>query len=391
MSKTRLRFTAMDTWFFRESRPMEALGGSELVSVFPPPVRTLLGAVRTAIGDANGIDWHKFRDNYALRAQIGYGSDDLGALSLSGPWLSFGEKRLYPVPRFLFRQNKDNFARLTIGKPEHTSLGPDRVRLPVAPASRHYKPLEQAWCTREGYEKMLAGKLLTEDDLYQSEKLFQQEARLGIARDNVRRITDDGLLYQTRHLRPGADFAIEVELTHSEASSMQDCLVRLGGEGRLAHINVTENIGDKPLSTDIKAPSPVADTRGLILILLTAARFESQSKSTWIPPGFLADEQNGTRVWKGAINDVPLTLYTAVLGKAQREGGWDMAEHRPRAVQSLIPAGSAYYVTVDGNIADAIEKLHGIQIGEDKLLGRGMIACGLWQAAEFDINNEEKK
>ena len=45
------RFTPLDTWFFRESRPHGSIGSSELGSVFPPPVRTLLGALRTLIGD----------------------------------------------------------------------------------------------------------------------------------------------------------------------------------------------------------------------------------------------------------------------------------------------------------------------------------------------------
>ena len=42
----------LDTWFFREARPHGSVGNSELGSQFPPPVRTLLGALRTAIGDA---------------------------------------------------------------------------------------------------------------------------------------------------------------------------------------------------------------------------------------------------------------------------------------------------------------------------------------------------
>ena len=57
-----LRLTAFDTLFFRESRPFDAIGGSELASVFPPPPRTVLGAVRSAIGDALGADWKQFHD-----------------------------------------------------------------------------------------------------------------------------------------------------------------------------------------------------------------------------------------------------------------------------------------------------------------------------------------
>lgn len=390
MSKSTLRFSALDTWFFRESRPMEALGGSELVSLFPPPVRTLLGAVRTAIGDANGVNWHKFKDDTALQAQIGYGSDNFGALSVRGPWLSLGEQRLFPVPCFLLRQPNTDFARLRIGKPMQCHLGQKPVRLPENPGSGRCKSLEQCWCDRENFEKLLEGKLLAPADLYQGSQLFQQESRLGIARDPDRRITDDGMLYQTRHLRPAANLAIEVELTHSGQTELHDSLMRLGGEGRLAHVQVTDVIGEKAFNEVVKPPIATTETRGLILILLTAARFESQENSDWLPAEFLPGEQHGAQVWKGSINGVDLTLHAAALGKAQREGGWDMAAHKPRPVQSLIPAGSVYYVTVESNIQVAIERLHGTQIGEDKVLGRGLLACGLWQAGEFDINHEEK-
>ena len=35
------QFVPLDTWFFRESRPLESVGGAQLTSQFPPPVRTL--------------------------------------------------------------------------------------------------------------------------------------------------------------------------------------------------------------------------------------------------------------------------------------------------------------------------------------------------------------
>ena len=82
----------LDTWFFRESRPHGSVGASELGSVFPPPVRTLAGALRTCIGDAwfanTGSNWQEFaRDaHHPLRAIIGFGND-LGALRITGALL----------------------------------------------------------------------------------------------------------------------------------------------------------------------------------------------------------------------------------------------------------------------------------------------------------------
>src|SRR3990167_7397932 len=141
MSASTLSFQALDTLFFRESRPFEAIGGSELSSLFPPPPRTLMGAVRTAIGDALGADWNLFGDakeNYTLPDGrklydlIGYG-DKLGGLSLHGIWLTLNGERLYPAPLFLL-QHGEEYKRLKIGeakKGASNNLG--NTRLPELP------------------------------------------------------------------------------------------------------------------------------------------------------------------------------------------------------------------------------------------------------------------
>lgn len=376
-----LRLTALDTLFFRESRPFDAIGGSELASVFPPPPRTVLGAVRTAIGDALGADWMQFcvaKENYALPDGqkklydlIGYG-DELGSLSLAGIWLSLNDERLYPAPLFLLhRENKEKpFDRLRIGAAVRTNVG--NVHLPQAPGREHgYKPLEGAWLTRAGLQAVLNGGVPDDGELRKQKDLFAKESRLGIARDNSTRKAQDGLLYQSCHVRPEAGLAIDADIA-GLGTDIENRIVRLGAEGRIANISsvATPKPPAKPQTKD--------DKQELILVLLTPARFENQH-GNWLPPGFTPAEVDGADVWRGEIKDIRLTLHAAVLGKAQREGGWDMAERKPRDVQSLIPPGSSYYCTVDdGNIAAAIESLHGQQIGEDKKFGRGVIVCGLW-------------
>ena len=158
-----LRLSALDTLFFRESRPFDAIGGSELASVFPPPPRTVLGAVRSAIGNALGADWKQFhaaKENYVLPDGrklcdlIGYG-DQLGALELGGIWLSLNGERLYPAPLFLLH-NKIDFARLRIGGVMRTNVG--TVRLPEAPdRNKEFKSLESAWLTSAGLKKCTEG------------------------------------------------------------------------------------------------------------------------------------------------------------------------------------------------------------------------------------------
>jgi CRISPR-associated protein Cmr3 len=381
-----LRFTSLDTWFFRESRPLEAIGGSELASLFPPPPRTLIGAVRTAIGDALGADWRAFgsqpddyrlSDGRCLRDLIGYG-DDCGPLALAGPWLVYENERLYPMPLCLLERTEGNTkarVRLRIGSAARTPL--DRIRLPALPPDNAgAKTLDRVWVTQAGLARILAGGVPSDAELRRAADLFTEEPRLGIARDNVKRVAGEGMLYQTRHLRSKAGLAIEADIALPEGMEVTGRLVRLGGEGRLAHLQVCQG------STPAPAPGPDARTRSLILILLTPARLGDGAEG-WLPPGFEAGEENEVRVWKGRIADITLTLHAAVLGKVRREGGWDLAAHMPREVVSLIPAGSCYYVTAEGDLSAALTKLHGARIGEDQFLGRGQIACGLWNANEF--------
>ncbi|MFM2319179.1 MAG: hypothetical protein RLZZ215_1800 [Pseudomonadota bacterium] len=386
MSKvTTLRLTAFDTLFFRESRPFESIGGSELVSVFPPPPRTVLGAIRAAIGDAMGVNWQTFKENQAVRDIIGYG-DDLGKLSLNGIWLSRcleddKHERFYPAPLYLLRKKEGEstaaFARLQIGKPTRTYLG--NVRLPALPADKFgFKPLENDWVTAGGLAKILAGKSdLTKNELISGKDLFERETRLGIARNNETRAVQTGLLYQASHIRPKQVLSLEVEVV-GVPEILSNRVLRLGAEGRMAGLEIVDFPQESTLPV---APTPTTDTKGLIITFLTPARFADGS---WVLPGF-TESGSETKYWMGEIKGIALTLHAAVIGKAQREGGWDMAQHKPRDMQSFIPAGSSYYVELaDREQLDAaIKTLHGLRIGEDIQLGRGIIVCGLWNKQEF--------
>lgn len=385
MSTKTWRFEPVDTWFFRESRPHAPVGGSELGSLFPPPARTLAGAMRTLMGERVQADWVEFKSNSTytvngiqLREEIGFGND-LGKLKLSGPWLMQGSGRLYPAPAFLLGKKVGKqwefFTRLKIGEVVHCDLG--RVRLPVLDAGKEgFKLLEGAWLTRAGLEKVLAGGVPGAGDVVTKEKLFDEEPRLGIARNNEQRTVKQEMLYQTRHIRPnrGVDLAVEVEAEGIDPRlHPKSDLIRLGGEGRLAAVKVMEPTAQLPAT-----PSPNSKTKGLILTLLTHADLGPH----WYPPGFQALEQDGVIVWRGTFNGVTLTIHAAALGKAHREGGWDLVAHQPRAVKSLILAGSAWYCTVEEQLDSAIQALNGSQIGEEQALGRGLLAVGLWTKDE---------
>ncbi len=438
------RFQALDTWFFRESRPMESVGGSELVSTFPPSPRTIAGAIRHIVGNQHKVDWRQWGewekknkaegpDSYSpdatdpyrdLKQRIG-GAAYYGKLEFRGAWLARERKsgeveRLYPVPgNLVIKQDDDKTdtddqsdqsnqttrdlkrARLVIGKPRRCNLG-DHVRMPVLPPnSEGMRGADDYRVTETGLQAILSGGVCKASELVSMECLFKSEARLGIAINNKQRAVEEGLLYQTRHIRPKPWVRVEMDVKGlAENDYAEGGIVRLGGEGRGASWSVRPANDLSVISPDDQA---IKKAKGIVLVLLTPADLypgstapESQADKRYCPlPGFKWEDEAGVTLWKGDLHGIKLTLHCAVIGKPVREGGWDLVNNAPRAVRSLAPAGSVFYLTVDGGaegIKNALIKLHLQQMpGEqsnahmDKqahALGRGLMAAGLWPANE---------
>ncbi len=362
-----LVFNATDTLFFRESRPMEALG--EAQSVFPPPVRTLAGAVRTLIGEHFDVKWHEFdqkKGEHPLAAHIGSG-ESLGNLRFQGAWLAWNGKRLYPAPLHLMRK-EDELFKLTLDKNTVRCDWGENVRLPKLPSddARGSKPLENTWLTHAGLAAVLNDGKPTADQVKTAKDLFEQESRLGIARDNATRSVQKGLLYQTQHIRPNTSLSIELDVEGLPDDMPTKAMIRLGGEGRTANLcaRQADNTLPKADSADIKGTK-------FSLYLLTPLHGS--------PCLNFHRKKCSPTVWQGILNGIALTLHGAITGKVQRVGGWDIAANKPRPVKSLVPAGSVFFCSVDnGDVNAAIEALHNKHIGEFTEYGYGHLAVGVW-------------
>jgi len=356
------RIQAFDTWFFRESRPHDAAGASELSSLFPPPIRTLAGALRTHLGNQINIDWHTLtcpNSDFDFEKSLGNASH-LGELQLRGAWIYYAGKRLYPAPYYLMQKENQEITRLIIGQKVHCDLGD--VRLPEMPADlQGYKTLENVWITATGLRACLDGNVPKQTDIIQQKSLFSYEARLGIARDNTQRKVQDGKLYQTQHLRLKPEVQIELDASGLDplliaALPKQQSMIRLGGEGRMASLQVKEHNEPFPFTNPKKADR-------ILIHFITPADFNGEM----FPANFEQKEQDQQTVWQGDINGVTLTIEAAVIGKVHREGGWDMQNHRPRAVKAS---------TDWQRLATALQ---GQCIGADTAYGRGQILIGQWQ------------
>ncbi|PPC83998.1 MAG: hypothetical protein CTY38_03080 [Methylotenera sp.] len=366
-------FSALDTLFFKESRPIESVGGSLLGSVFPPPARTMIGAIRTAIGDALQVDWQAYGAGDLKEIEKIIGSkESLGDLKFTGPYLLKGDLRLYPLPlSYLEADTKQT--RLI---PSKTAIRCDlgTVQLPEKQLNlAGAKPREGAFVTEKGLQQFLSGNAIDKNEIVDSTALYSTEYRLGIARDNQTRVTGVGMLYQTQHIRPShtADVKIAMTVQGLQAAEIPvEGLIRLGAEGRIAH-------WQRSSSTALPAIPKPKQVQGLMLMLLSPALFSSG----WCPDGFVKANDGEKDIWQGEIAGVRLNIICSVVGKPVREGGWDMVAKAPRPLASYVPAGSCYFcelADMQQDLQTLQNKLHGQQIGQEAEYGRGEIAVGYW-------------
>lgn len=411
MTSTLLKIAPVDSWFFREPRPFGRSGGVELESVFPPPARTIAGALRSRVGEHLG-DHRGFAFGQldltnnvppiaeAFRASLG-DRNGYGALRLRGPRLLAAVSDVNPKPKLLFpaplavrRSEVAPAARLHLvrpGLPVACDLGSrdgihGKVRLPALPNGALDEPLNHRWITKGGLEAFLTGKpseSLAGGVLSMLDRFFEREFHVGIGRDLTRRVAADERYFQTEHLRPSVVSAttgppcLIVEVSGIDLHQFpMTGPARFGGEGRLAVIEALEH---KDFRVAAPTPGPSGAPAGIILVLLTDADLGGTSEI----PGFTPKVgDDGTLRWHGTLEGIQLRLVSAVLGKHRLEGGWNV--DGPAPVRRLVPAGSVWYFECDDPWA-AVLVLHHTQLAgmapdsqEELKIGRGEVAAGVW-------------
>lgn len=372
-----LAFYPVDTWFFRESRPMDSIGGTALGNQFPPSPTTLMGALRTRLGDMIGLDWQQFAESPQQAPAWWGNADHPGNLTLAGPWLMLDNKHYYPAPAHLLRQaSGKGYISLAPGSAVQSDLG--CVRLPALPpqTAPGLKPLEGHWIEQQDLQRLLQGypvsasvKTVTLDDL------FDNEYRLGIALEPAARRVIDGQLYQTRHLRPRQELAVVVNLggldpeqeQQLRASLTAQPLLRLGGEGRMAEVRI---LSPQPAS---KAVAPTSKSARVMAIAMTDIPITADE---WPLPGFTrTTNEQGLDTWQGELAGQSMELVSMASARVKRQGGWDLARHQPRPVRSLLPAGTVFFFNQHSINQSSLH------IGQDTAWGYGHLVMGWWNDA----------
>ncbi|MGL6260383.1 type III-B CRISPR module-associated Cmr3 family protein [Vibrio sp. WXL210] len=380
-------FTQLDTWFFKESRPMESVGGSELSSAFPPSCATLSGTIRSLIGETLGIDWQKYhrgqeqqlKFNLNPNELIGNG-DDTGKLRFEHPKIVVKHagkwQELAPTPADLLKTEDNKLVRLLIAKqPIACDLG--RVRLPcLPPKQKRAKPLGKSWLLPKGWHNYKIGHPVSHKDVVTLEDLIVDEPRLGISRDNHTATSVDGMLYQTRHVRVShsrfEDVAIKMvvhglpmELASELGESEQ--IVRFGGEGRMAFVCVSSQ-PDKIDNNQINSST---------YQLVFGSPVYLQSDLGWLPPdAFKITHDSSSEydhdIWRFSINGKQVDLLCQISDKPIQVGGWDFIKREPKPLRAYLPQGSCWYLKSEQSLVqkdvEAIGELTQFGYGNATLL-----------------------
>ncbi len=378
---TGMQFDPVDTLFFRDGRPFSARSApqEDVGSLFPPHPATVAGAVRAALALCNG--WSgRGRWPMELDRVLGNGPDDLGTLSLAGPFLLRGGRPLFRAPRHLLgsrpgepvgAEEWEPRALVRPGCEVMCDLG-DAVRLPRVPRTgvpqmdddvHDLRVGSDCWLTASGLKAVLRGEVPPQTDIVPRQKLWHEERRTGLQRDRTTRTAAEGMLYSTRHVRleRGVSLGVQVAGVPGSWTRPFGRLVPLGGESRLAECREWGSglVFDTPLDS-------IKTTRRVALVALTPLDIAEHAT----PGGTLTDFA-GVRI------------VSACLDRPQRIGGWNSLERRPLPMRSVLPPGSTLFCEIpDPRRFEAAVAAAGLpHIGSRTKWGFGLVAPGVWPEA----------
>lgn len=363
-------FSALDTWFFRDGAPFNAGEGSQsnVKGVFPPFMNTLQGAIRTVLAEGQG--WTP-EAPHRWPQELGT-ADHLGNLRLRGPYLMWGDDFLFAPPSTLLGVETRSlgatsyrFTLLHPGEPVECDVGEMRLPTPRMPLEGA-KPLVAQWLTRVGMEAVLKGDEPPPEEVRSTSELWRFEPRVGIERNHATRTVEEGQLYSSFHVRPlkATQLGVLVAGIPDDWHPRAPVVARLGGEGRLARVEV------RP---------PSCPDQGTVLPAMPVIKGRRDGRLrftvTLVTPGYYDDTARAVRQ---GPPDMPGACISACIGKLQQTGGWDLLNKRPRPLRPLIPPGSTWFFEASETEHGAVRSLHGKCLGMATDYGFGQVIIGTW-------------
>ncbi|MCX7683496.1 MAG: type III-B CRISPR module-associated protein Cmr3 [Anaerolineae bacterium] len=315
---------AVDVWLFRDGKPFDAKSDHRARSLFPPSPLVMQGGIRSHYLTVKGVN---LSDPKAIADLVGTAEDYKG-LRLRGPFVAKRENdrfvRYFPVPADAAPCDDGHLQAARPLRPDGSVLtnAPDDLLLLLwSPACEPTKKEFGQWLTEDDLRRCLKGEAVK---AVRSSDLFTFEPRLGIARDDARRTTQEGMLYEVEFVRPTNGVGLWLDL-EGYADWPASGVLRIGGEGRAARFEQVESI---PWP---QVPDPLPSS--FKLYFATPTYFDQG----WRPAA-----------WSDFF-DGDVQLVAAALNRYQTLGGYDWAAGAQKTARRYVPAGSVYYFRCNGS------------------------------------------
>jgi CRISPR-associated protein Cmr3 len=335
----RIRIKALDTLFFRDGKPFGMEESTWATGIFPPPPSVFYGALRSLYFSLNP-------DKMGLAGTESDPTiDKENGLKINSINIALEDDYYFPAPADLVMEKDDedevHLLNLKKNKANHSGVFQEYLIMPPKNT-----PIEST--QGESYlnkitliEDYFNGN--TPDKPKKTDSLITKEPKIGIGRNNLTGVSDDGKLYRVEMLRfsdgesnAQLNFTISFDFENIDLKEGDTGFIKLGGEGKGASYEI--------LSNDTLFALPDIET--YFKIYLNTPAFFSNSnldgenstkRHGWLPS--FVDEN-----MEGVFHGVHVKLIGACIGKYQNIGGFDMKKKSPKLMKKAVPAGSVYFL-----------------------------------------------
>ncbi len=380
MSHTYL-FNPSSPLVLRTGRPFDQAG--DPVSLNFPLPSTLAGACRTAIGDETDVNYsQKTTQKHLLETAV---HGPLAAIIDNGNITPLLPK---PADAVYLKQSKSPHGKLYRLAPgeltaeEQCDL-PDGLQPLFLEQNIKSKPVSGcSWWSIDNMTQWLLGHKPTCSLSALGWSGPQADIRCHVALEPETLTATDGQLFQTQGLDFGSKKVCEQDhlgwqseqygiLAHLPKGQIQSEFRRLGGEGRLAHIEQADTAWPS-IPADLE--TRLKQIQQIRLILVTPALFMHGWRPAWIDETTLQGSPPN-------LPDITLKLCATANPRWEAVSGWDLVKNRPRAVRRMTPPGSVYWFEV----IKGEEHLPRLWLNpvsdqvQDRLDGFGLAIPGIWE------------
>jgi CRISPR-associated protein Cmr3 len=392
-----LELRPRDPILVRDARPFSADPGARAVTLEWPLPATVVGALRTHIGNAVGVDWSADGGRALVRE-----------IAVQGPFLlrrgSDGRREVYfPAPRdaVLYRDDENVLRALRLrpiardvlpasaGSDLWPGLQPVRVTQEVKPT-----PEAAFWPARDVVAWLADGRSVSPPRHAHGRLPVDVRTHVAIQPDTLTSVA--GALFSTEALafdpRGGAgDDAPNAAMICRAIGAPPSwrpapAFLRLGGEGRqVALVPTRDDLWPRPDPALVRALTGATRLRLLLATPALFARAWPAPPAAPAPPGWLPEWLDPQTLagkpprWPGPA----WTLASAVVGRRLALSGWDTRTRTPKRTRYAVPAGSVYFFELPAPLtADQARALWLLPVSDrayDRRNGFGLVLPGVWE------------